>query len=288
VSRHVRRRRFSQLRKVIDAIKVRGVTAEPDLVEMAALVWLLKDAIESEPVRGRSTRLVSLVAEMHDRANRRGPAWKELACKKGCFLCCDLYVSASAPQIFAIADYLREQSPDLPGATARIETTDARTRGLDIDGRSNNRTMCGLLVDGLCSVYPVRPPACRAYCSLSLAACEAGARGETDDIPIPGYTHLIRGAFDQALWTVLSRKGLSYQGYELNHAVLVALGDETLEDRWYAGENVFAAVAVDQAASGQVPPEMEATFRETLWNVAHGELPPESSFAANLPAWCLE
>jgi Fe-S-cluster containining protein len=287
-SRAQRRQRLLALRKVVKSVEQRGVVPQPEFfamaIEMAAVVAMIDEAMESQPVPGRSSRVVDLIARLHDKSNWSGPTRKALACTKGCSFCCELYVSASAPQVFAIADFLREKhANDLSAAIQRIEEADVHTRGRDAHSRAEHRAFCPFLVNSLCSIYPVRPAVCRACCSLSVAACETRA----DVIPTPEYTEPVRRAYDTALGAALHGRGLVNQCYELAHAVVVALKEADAEVRWYAGEDVFAGVAIDQpgnvTSSGA---DLQALFWDSLWKVAHGQAPPRGPFVGKFPPWC--
>jgi hypothetical protein len=103
--------------------------------------------------------------------------------------------------------------------------------------------------------------------SVSVDACRVGEfTKDAPDIPMPFYTHQFRTAVDQALWGVLFKRGLQYQGYELGEAVTKALPDPTAEQRWWLGEDVFAGVAVDKTGMGPMP----MSVAEKIWNFAVG------------------
>ena len=68
-------------------------------------------------------------------------------------------VDVTAPEVFFIADYLRDRlSADHVAAIARhVEETWRQTRNLTRAERQRARIPCSMLVDGRCIVYPVRP-----------------------------------------------------------------------------------------------------------------------------------
>lgn len=279
--------RLKELRKVIKSVERRGIDHRPALVELAALFALIDEKMDSAPVPGRSSKIVAMMSSLQDKSIRNAPAADSLACKKGCYICCDIYVSGSALQIFAIADWIRANTPDVAAEIDRLENAVELVRGKGPDQRSSERVFCAFLVDGLCGIYPVRPPPCRAYCSFSLEACEAGSRGESDEIPIPDYTNVLRGGYEQALSAVLHDRGLAINNHELVHAVLVALRDSGAEEKWYRGEDVFVGVAIDEA---DLTLDRETRLRETdfwmaLCRVAKGEAVPPGSLADRFPAW---
>ena len=282
MARHEKRQRLAELRRVIKTVERQGVSAQPSPVEMAALVALADDRLGQG-----AAKTMALLAALQDKSNRRAPGMDRVACKAGCYYCCDVYVSAQAPRIFAIAGWLRANSPDLGAVIARLQAADSAARGKDVDERSAAALPCPFLENGSCGIYPVRPAGCRGFFSLSVEACIAGARGETEEIPTPAHIHPLRGAYEQALSAVLYHWRLPTAHYELIHGVLVALGQSDAEERWFNGEDVFADVGIDRADEALDPAtrRLEGEFWETLWRVAHGD-PAEGPFQDRFPDWC--
>lgn len=287
MTRHDRRLRLKELRRTAKAVERAGVSHIPTPVEMAALVALVDARLSKGAATGRSGRAMALLAALQDKSNENAPGMDRVACKAGCYYCCDVYVSAQAPRIFAIADWLRANSPDLPTEIDRLEAADAATRGRDVDARALAGLACPFLHDGKCGIYSVRPAACRGFFSLSVEACIAGAQGESEEIPTPPHIHQLRGAYEQALSAVLHHWRLPSAHYELTHGVLVALKDGQAEARWYDGEDVFADVGIDRADEAMDPEmkRLEGEFWQALWNVAHGD-PATGPFAERFPDWC--
>jgi len=94
----------------------------------------------------------------------------QLACHKGCHHCCYLPVETTMQVIEDISHYLlKQRSPDQ--LTALLQKLEQ-----DIDTRQPPlmRNPCPLLAaDGDCSVYAVRPLACRAFTSTNEKQCES-------------------------------------------------------------------------------------------------------------------
>lgn len=288
MSRHDKRLRLKELRKVMKAVEKRGPAHRPEMVEMAALVALLDAALTKTPVPGRSAKAMALLSRLLDKGAAAAPGREKIACCEGCTWCCDLYVSAPAPQIFAIADHIQQHSPDPQAEISRLQTADAAVRGKDAEARAGENLFCPFLSAGQCGIYAVRPAACRAHFSFSAEACEAAFRGEGEEIPVPDHIPALRGGFEQVLAAVLDRWRLPSHNYELTHAVLAALTTPHAEARWYDGEDVFAGVGVDDTDRSASPDSRrrEAEFREALWAVAHGEPTPPGPLADGFPAWC--
>lgn len=287
MARHDKRLRLAELRKVVKAVERQGVSHQPAPVELAALVALVDGRLSKGAAAGRSGRAMALLGGLQDKSNEQAPGMDRVACKAGCYYCCDVYVSAQAPRIFAIADWLRANSPDLKVEIARLAAADAAIRGHDVDARAVTGLACPFLSEGKCGIYPVRPAACRGFFSLSLEACIAGACGESEEIPTPPHIHPLRGAYEQALSAVLYHWRLPADHFELTHGVLVALGDENAEARWYDGQDVFAGVGIDRADDSMEPEikRLEGEFWRALWAVAHGD-PAAGLFVDRFPGWC--
>lgn len=98
----------------------------------------------------------------------------EAACKEGCSACCRLFVAIPPGTGPLIARYVRETfSPDaLNDLTARLQEAASAIEASDAPAQT--RIRCPLLGnDNRCSVYPVRPLACRAFSSKNAARCRS-------------------------------------------------------------------------------------------------------------------
>ena len=117
-----------------------------------------------------------------------------------------------------------------------------------------------MLQDGNCSAYGARPLVCRQTTSLDVAGCieefegtNLGSRIEVSSAHLAhaGNAHVI-------LLGVLHAAGLPDTAYELGAALEIALSDPQCEERWLAGEDVFAALPRDV----QRPADVEHATRQ--------------------------
>jgi Fe-S-cluster containining protein len=90
--------------------------------------------------------------------------------------CCFQKTMAYAQEGLAIARYLRRNKMDTPELREKL-----RGAGAEMEGSSredwfhNQRRPCVFLSEGKCSIYPVRPHACRTYFVISdPAQCQPG------------------------------------------------------------------------------------------------------------------
>lgn len=287
MARRDNRLRQKELRRIVNAVQRHGLSYTPQSIEIAALVSLVDKRMGMGDAKGRSTRAMTLLGGLQDKSNASAPDMDRVACRAGCYYCCDIFVSAPAPRLFAIADWLRENSPDLGESIAKLEAARASIRGVDAHARAAAGIACPFLEDGKCGIYPVRPAACRGFFSLSVEACIAGAEGENEEIPTPKHIAGLRGGYEQALSAVLYHWRLPTEHYELTDGVLRALKEPDAEARWYDGEDVFRGVGLDRADEAMDPDmkRLEAAFWQALWATAQGDA-ATGVFAERFPAWC--
>jgi Fe-S-cluster containining protein len=258
------------------------------VIQSAALAALIDQRLGAKPLRGASAKILRLLNAIQDRTNSTSAQLMPVACRKGCALCCNIFVSASAPEIFAIADYVRANAQDLEAEIGRFRAAEAKTRGLDVKTRMDGEhVVCPLLVDSICSVYDARPSACRAFFSLSLSDCQRAEAGEDVEIRKPAMPIRGRAAVVQGLWTVLYARRLPNRNYELGHALAIALENPAAEEQWYAGVEVFSAVAIDRDGENLMPPGMAEALWSFIWAISQGEVPARGQFEHAVPKWCM-
>jgi Fe-S-cluster containining protein len=119
-------------------------------------------------------------------------------CKLGCSHCCRFHILANIAEAHTLAQYVKrelsvDQINDLRMRTQQWHEWDnsrpGRYPSATIDEQtdlSNYHHCCPLLVNGACSVYPVRPVACRTHfvSSHPLSCCAANDPESTEDAPV--------------------------------------------------------------------------------------------------------
>lgn len=170
-------------------------------------------------------------------------------CGKGCATCCTLRVTATAPEVFMIARFIQATAPAYAKVvidlTQRLQAADQRTRGLDETQRVALRERCPFIAQGACTIYQVRPLACRGHASYSRRACADAAAGRVDQVPFSGPHRLVRSFVQSALQAVLRDHQLAFGAYELNQALVMALQNNDMADQWLAGDDPLAPAAAD-------------------------------------------
>lgn len=267
-----RQNRRAALQAAIKTVSQSGLRPGGHPVALAAATRLILDILTGK-ARDRASAAARRAAELFDLSLERQPREPAPACRKGCHFCCHAWVSATPPEIFLVANTLRDRHrTDLATLIERLGAATADTRGLDQTARHATRQACALLVDGLCSVYQARPINCRAFASLSLEKCEETFRLGGEDIPVPAINMALRTACNQALWGAIAYAGLSFRTYDLVQGVLVVLTTPDAEPRWLAGEDVFASLEIDETSRMSDSPEARTRF-ESLGAMAMGREP---------------
>ena len=164
-------------------------------------------------------------------ASATGPAPD---CQAGCAHCCHLRVEATDPEIFRIAQHLRS----LPPAVQAHMTNALRQHGAQVQAQAQGgapRPACAFLADNRCSIYEVRPAACRKAHSLSVQQCASLAPQIPQNLRLLVDAEALMAGTAQAY----RDRQLPANAHELNAAVLTALTDATAQERWFGGDAVF-------------------------------------------------
>ncbi|MBB6097271.1 Fe-S-cluster containining protein [Deinobacterium chartae] len=178
-----------------------------------------------------------------EHAERPRAAWEAapaLACKAGCTPCCHLRVRTTPLEVFALAAAVRA----LPGG-GRVRLERRLRAAARAAARLSHRQWnlqgpgCPLLEGGRCGLYAVRPLTCRAHHSLALRPCQQlHARGEAA-LPTDPERELTGLLFVGAVSEASAALGRQSDAVELTGALLAALENPELAERWQAGERVF-------------------------------------------------
>lgn len=172
-----------------------------------------------------------------------------IACRAGCHWCCHMKVSLTAPEIFALVEFLHNSvaQPDRDRIKARAARLSQDPRIFSSDAKVEARIPCAMLNEqGACLVYPARPLACRGYNSVDAESCR---RSLDDDLEIIEQNEpLVRESTAVALGFLagIEDAGLPAELLELTSGLHIALSEPNAMQRWLAGEAVFAAALAER------------------------------------------
>ncbi len=148
---------------------------------------------------------------------------QNLQCKTGCNHCCTFRVTCTWPSAMVIARAIK----DAPELIEKLRLYRGQMDDPSLESRDNQRLMCPLNVEGLCSVYEFRPLSCRSFHSFSLARCieQRENPNTTLTIPIDPMRRRIESVVTLALDECLSALNLDTQEVELIPAILACIDD---------------------------------------------------------------
>ena len=162
-------------------------------------------------------------------------------CRRGCSYCCHMNVAVTPLEAARIAAGLRRR-PDGDRRSALLGA-DVRLGRRGAEARLAMKQPCPLLVEGACSIYEMRPLACRALLSLSAQLCEleaeAAASGRPSSVPTLVTPRLIAAGYISGEVAAMDDLGLASHLAELTAAVALLLREPAALERWLAGEDAF-------------------------------------------------
>lgn len=222
-------------------------------------IRLLADRDSSSPCSKTIAYLSALFERSVPAAQR-----ERIACRAGCAHCCQQMVQVHPAEAFFIAAQLH----DRPETVAAIHTAAGQMN--EAAGKGKFWLRCPLLVDGLCTIYDARPLSCRAFTSINVNDCinylSPLGTGSGSAISAPNAYAGLRNIVKAMCLTAMRLRGLPETGYELNSALSAILARDHAEQRWLAGEDIFACAKpfpLSSLAQGEVG-RMAAYIAPTL------------------------
>jgi Fe-S-cluster containining protein len=189
-----------------------------------------------------------------------------VACRSGCTYCCMVPVAASAPEVLAIATFVRERFDEDRRAALdrRVKANIAATEGMDMSQRDRVRLNCPFLEAGECTVYEVRPIACRGYSSYEVEDCREDYEhpGTGVEMHANGLRELVFGAIREGLAIACKSASVEHRLLELVRAYKIASEDSTLAETWRSRPEAFETATGASVFPGPWSDELDQEFEE--------------------------
>ncbi len=208
-----------------------------------------RSAVEALGADRTPASLMAVVDDAYarfDRELKRIPPQK-LVCKPGCAWCCHGLVQTDAPGALRIVGHLRVtlRPEQLAAVKKQVARLDDRTRALQVDSSAAGRLTCALLVNNRCSIYPVRPLACRGWNSSDANRCREDLLGTLrGSVPVHKLQVALQAAVGAGLEEGLREVGLRTDVLALIPALRIAFETRSAAERWLAGEACFGPARV--------------------------------------------
>lgn len=240
----------------------------PNADELISLIRVIRDKVRISVELHRVEPLMEFVYD-NLTAGTRSVANVPIACGRGCAFCCmNTWIEVTAPEVFFTVKKLPESQREQ--AKASVLRACSRTDGVSLAERVKMAVPCPLLEDGACSVYEIRPLACRLAVSADSEICRRSFLEHSgESILVPAPWGPLRQGYRVALEAALLNAGLDWNMTEWNSALRCALDQPEGEAAWLRGERVFADLQRVARPSVFNAPSWAGLYAE-----AFGEPPP--------------
>lgn len=174
-----------------------------------------------------------------------GDSDNAIDCKQGCNYCCYYHVYITPVEAFTIVDEIAKRSE---AERKRIEESlreyVGKVSGLGKDKHILTNIACSFLANGGCSIYSIRPLACRRHHSRDVEVCERAFEDVQSGEPSPmDPNRVVASATVENLHADLQlHMGLDCDSYEFHAAMLEALTNKASFRRWKNGKSAFPSV----------------------------------------------
>jgi uncharacterized protein len=235
---------------------IAGESADRALGEAKSVATTFVAGRTAESLKAAVDHAFSTSDEAVEQAKRIAP---RVACKQGCAWCCYMKVEVSAPEVFRLAQHLRETMSqiELVSLVSRVRTAWHLTAKLSPSEQVLAGVPCPLLdvPTKTCIGYSFRPFSCRAWNSTDAAGCERATKRPNVVTPNNNAQTLASRSVAYGLHVGFSVVGnLDLNVYDLYGALLIALEQEDAIGRWLGGESVFAPeMTIHKAGSVPLP-----------------------------------
>lgn len=166
------------------------------------------------------------------------------ACQNGCNYCCYYRVDVSADEVLLIRDFVHSKmSPEQRAVIkTRAESNSAVIAPLSVMEHMRTNVECCFLINGSCSIYPVRPLACRSFHATDVQNCLRSFQ-EPENLEIPNSfvpeVHEATEAHKHGRAVALAKSGNDCHMYEFQTAVHEALSSDGAAKRFRKGKRSY-------------------------------------------------
>ncbi|MGS1000151.1 YkgJ family cysteine cluster protein [Burkholderia glumae] len=187
-------------------------------------------------------RMIPIYEELDARMSKSP---NHIDCQSGCSYCCYYHVMVTPAEAIALAAHIEtlpahEREP----ITARLMRTAEHVAPLSQAEYIRTNIPCAFLDAGHCTVYSMRPFACRGFQSMSVKRCKDAFDDPYDDRPhTPDpVREFVKTGYVEAMHASQRLEGCEAATYEMHGAVASALHDSQAIARWRTDQVTFPEV----------------------------------------------
>lgn len=202
----------------------------------------MRGVCKSETADQVVRRIIPVYQEMDARMNE---SRNHIDCQGGCSYCCYYHVMVTPAEALALAAHIEtlpvhEREP----IKACLAATAERVAPLSRIEYIRTNIPCAFLDSGHCTVYPMRPFACRGFQSTSVKRCKDSFDDPYDDRPhTPDpEREFVKSQYVEEIHASQRLEGCEAASYEMHGAVASALADSQAVARWRGDQVTFPGV----------------------------------------------
>lgn len=233
---------------------------EHEIIRQAeALAIAEGEALSKRLITAHTEPVVQKVVSFYRRMDgRMDSSPTAVDCKDGCSYCCYYHVLVTPAEAIAIAEHI-EALPEPRRTELRnaVADTAARVASLSEAEYIRINIRCAFLRASSCSIYSVRPTACRGFHSRDVGVCKRAFDNPQSNEPNPydPNREVVKIGYRNAVLVAQHRAHFDATSYEMHGAVNEALNNRAVAKRWRAGKLSFPTVKDRTSVEDMVRPQ---------------------------------
>jgi Fe-S-cluster containining protein len=162
---------------------------------------------------------------------------KPIACEKGCQWCCFQPVYMTTQEAILIHEFIKQSfnTSQINHIISNARSKFKKTKGLKEEQKQMVKHACPFLHEGSCSIYPVRPMACRIYLSSDKESCKRKYDNPGDKSIIPALFDFILKAgryMNEGFVGYLKGKGRKMEEFTIEEFMIKLFDDPNFTQKW--------------------------------------------------------
>jgi len=160
-----------------------------------------------------------------------------IQCEKGCSWCCYQPVYMTTQEAILIYEFIHQAFDDNQRAKilSNAQSKYKLTKGLEEEKKQKIKFACPFLSEGSCSIYSVRPMACRIYLSSDKNSCKRkyDSPGDTKSFPALYDFVLKAGRYmNEGFVGYLKGNGRKMEEYTIEEFIVKLFSDKNFVQNW--------------------------------------------------------
>ncbi len=162
---------------------------------------------------------------------------RPIQCEKGCEWCCYQPVYMTTQEAILIFEFLHQSfdAAQIKEISQNVNVKYKKTKGLKEEQKQKILHACPFLKHGICSIYSVRPMACRIYLSANKESCKKKFDSNGDGSVVPDLFDFILKAgryMNEGFVAFLKGKGKQIEELTIEEFMSKLFNDPEFVNNW--------------------------------------------------------